>query len=86
VKFEWDPQKAALNLRKHGVRFQEEATIFADPLSVTSYDPDHSATESRFITIGMSDPARLLIVAHTDRGEGTRIISARQTTRRERKQ
>lgn len=86
MNFEWDRQKAAFNLRKHGVSFEEAATVFADPLSVTYYDPDRSAGESRFITIGTSGSARLLIVAHTDRGENTRIISARRTTRREREQ
>jgi uncharacterized protein len=86
VNFEWDTQKAALNLRKHGVSFEDAASVFADPLSVTYYDPDHSEAESRFITVGMSRSVRILIVAHTDRGESTRIISARPTTRRERKQ
>jgi uncharacterized protein len=86
VEFEWDVQKAANNLRKHGVSFEEAATVFGDPLSVTYYDPDHSIAESRYIIVGMSRAGRLLIVAHSDRGENIRIISARQTTARERKQ
>jgi len=86
VNFEWDPEKAARNLGKHGISFEEAATVFGDPLSTTYYDPVHSVGESRYITVGMSRSGRLLIVAHTDRGEKIRIISARQTTRRERNQ
>ena len=86
MNFEWDPEKANTNLRKHGVTFQEAATVFEDVLSMTYYDPDHSQDESRYITVGMSRSRRLLIVAHTDRGENIRIISGRKTTRRERKQ
>jgi uncharacterized protein len=86
VNFEWDPSKAAQNRRKHGVSFHEAATVFGDPLSVTYHDPDHSISEQRFITVGMSDANRLLMVAHADRAETIRIISARKTTLRERKQ
>ena len=86
MNFEWDPEKAARNLAKHGVSFEEAATVFGDPLSTTYYDPAHSVGESRYVTVGISRSGRLLIVAHTDRGENIRIISARQTTRRERKQ
>jgi uncharacterized protein len=85
VNFEWDPRKARRNVRKHGVSFHEAATIFGDPLAVTFQDPDHSIVERRFITVGMSDAQGLLIVAHADRGETIRIISARKTTRGERK-
>jgi uncharacterized DUF497 family protein len=85
MKFEWDPQKAAGNQRKHGVSFQEAASVFGDPLSITYHDPDHSITEYRFITVGMSQFGRVLMVAHTDRGENIRIISARKTTRQERR-
>jgi len=85
VNFEWDPRKAAQNLRKHGVSFQEAATIFGDPLSVTYQDPDHSTAEQRFITVGMSSVGRILLVAHADRGESIRITSARKATRHERK-
>jgi hypothetical protein len=84
VNFEWDPRKAAQNLRKHEVSFHEAATIFGDPMAVTYQDPDHSIAEERFITVGTSSGGRVLIVAHTDRGENVRIISARKTTRRER--
>jgi len=85
VNFEWDLDKATQNRRKHGVSFQEAATVFGDTLAMTYHDPDHSGTEQRFITVGMSSARRVLIVAHTDRGENVRIISARKTTRRERK-
>jgi uncharacterized DUF497 family protein len=84
VIFEWDRSKAAANWRKHGVSFQEAATIFGDALALTYDDPDHSFAEQRFITIGVSRAKRILIVAHMDRGEKTRIISARETSARER--
>ena len=84
IEFEWDPNKARLNLRKHGVAFKEAATVFRDPLNITIDDPDHSEDEDRFLVIGLSDAGRLLIVAHTDRGSRTRIISARELTRSER--
>jgi hypothetical protein len=83
MEFEWDLNKAQLNFEKHGVSFQEAATIFDDPLSVTFPDPDHSVRESRYVTIRMSQFERLLVVAHTDRAERVRLISARKTTRRE---
>jgi len=85
VNFEWDPGKARQNRRKHRVSFQEAATVFGDPLGVTYPDPDHSISEQRFITVGMSSADRVLIVAHIDRNENVRIISARKTTQRERK-
>jgi uncharacterized DUF497 family protein len=85
VRYEWDPRKAAQNLRKHRVSFVEAATVFADPLAVTFDDPDHSSDERRFITIGYSSTDRLLFVAHADRGAGIRIISARKATRKEAK-
>jgi uncharacterized DUF497 family protein len=85
VNFEWDLDKATRNRRKHGVSFQEAATVFGDTLAMTYHDPDHSVAEQRFITVGMSNAHRVLIVAHMDRGENVRIISARKTTRRERK-
>ena len=84
MEFEWDPEKAARNLDKHKVSFSEAATVFGDPLSVTVPDPDHSEGEDRYITIGMSDSNRLLMVAHTERGDRIRIISARGLTRAER--
>ena len=85
MKFEWDPHKAASNQRKHGVSFQEAASVLGDPLSITYHDPDHSAIEHRFITVGMSQSGQVLMVAYTDRGDNIRIISARRTTRQERK-
>ena len=84
MKFEWDRTKAASNLRKHGVSFDEAATAFADPLSHVFPDPDHSDNETRFLLIGMSQTIRILVVSHTDRGEAIRIISAREATRKER--
>jgi uncharacterized DUF497 family protein len=84
VDFEWDPKKASENLKKHGVSFKEAATVFGNSLSITYPDPDHSIDEDRFITIGESRQARLLMVAHTERGDNIRIISAREATRQER--
>ncbi|MCX6996956.1 MAG: BrnT family toxin [Kiritimatiellaeota bacterium] len=85
MRFEWDQRKAARNLLKHAVSFQEGASVLADPLSITYHDPDHSVMEPRFITVGISPLGRVLMVAHTDRGANIRIISARQTTRQERR-
>lgn len=85
MKFSWAPKKAAANLKKHGVSFEEASTVFHDVLSVTGSDPDHSAEERRFVTFGNSSQGRLLVVAHTDEGEHIRIISARLVTRRERR-
>ncbi len=83
MEFEWDPDKAAANEKKHGVTFLEAATIFGDPLAITFVDPDHSANEQRYLTFGLSRFDRLLIVSHTDRESRIRIISARVMTRRE---
>lgn len=83
LAYEWDDLKARANLRKHGVSVEEAATVFLDEAAVTVYDPDHSSDEDRFLTMGLSLNARLLIVAHTDRGDTIRIISARPATRRE---
>jgi hypothetical protein len=85
MQFEWDPKKAAANERKHGVAFQEAATVFSDPLAITFADPDHSFDENRYITFGFSRLDRLLVVSHTSREDRTRIIGARLTTRQERK-
>jgi uncharacterized DUF497 family protein len=84
VRFEWNAQKAAANLRKHGVSFDEAASVFFDPLSVTGDDPDHSVDERRFVTFGMSSSGQLLVVAHTVHDETVRIITARPATRAER--
>jgi uncharacterized DUF497 family protein len=84
VRFEWNAQKAAANLRKHGVSFDEAASVFFDPLSATGDDPDHSVDERRFVTFGMSSSGQLLVVAHTVHDETVRIITARPATRAER--
>lgn len=84
--FQWDPKKAAGNLTKHGVSFAEAASIFADHHSITKIDFAHSVGERRLITIGLSNTTKLLVVAHTERGDNIRVISARAATRRERKQ
>lgn len=85
MQFVWDPAKAASNLRKHGVSFDEAATVFEDDLSLTGHDPDHSIGETRLITFGISSSGRLLVVSHTARSNQIRIISARPATRPERK-
>jgi uncharacterized protein len=85
MDFEWDDRKAEYNLHKHGVSFQEAATVFYDPLVITFADPDHSNDEERFIVIGTSEQARLLMVAHTDRGNHISIISARMLRPKERR-
>ena len=85
MEFEWDPDKAARNIAKHGVSFHEAASVFGDPLALTYFDPDHSDDEDRFLTFGESNKGRVLVVSHTDREDRVRIISARRATRRERK-
>ena len=85
MELEWDEEKNAANVQKHGVSFEEASTVFGDPLSDTFDDPDHSAEEYRFITTGRSEKGRVVIVAHTDRDDRIRIISARELTRQERR-
>jgi hypothetical protein len=85
MQFKWDPKKAATNLRKHGVSFDEAATVFQDDLTLTGNDPDHSLGEERLVTFGVSSAGRLLVVSHTERDDHIRIISARPATRSERK-
>ena len=85
MRFEWDPRKAAANLRKHRISFEEATTALRDNLAVTGRDPDHSTGETRYITFGVSSPARLLVVVHSERGGLVRIISARIATKSERK-
>ena len=85
MRFDWNANKAAANLRKHAVWFQEASSIFLDPLSVTGHDPDHSSQEKRFVTFGLSCSMRLLVVSHTEEGDIIRIISARTATKAERK-
>jgi len=84
--FEWDEEKAIANAAKHGVAFTEAATIFRDEESITIPDLKHSQEEPRFVTIGMSQTERLLVVIHTERGHNLRIISARPASSKERKQ
>jgi hypothetical protein len=85
LQFEWDGTKAARNLARHGVSFEEAATVFRDPLSQTGRDPDHSGDEEQFVIFGVSTGGRLLIVAHVERGDTIRIISARRATPGERR-
>ena len=85
VEFEWGPRKAAANVRKHNVTFQEAATVFGNPLALTFEDPDQSQDEHRHLTFGMSIQKRLIVVVHTDRRNRTRIISSRPMGRKERK-
>ena len=81
--FEWDPQKAESNVHKHDVTFAEASSIFDDPLFITLLDEEHSTDEERFITIGLSNKNRLLLIAHTERKNRIRIISARKATKNE---
>ena len=83
--FEWDSEKAIENERKHGVSFDEALTVFADPLSRTIADPDHSGKESRFLELGLSRHGQLLVVVFTERNDRIRIISARLATNSERR-
>jgi uncharacterized DUF497 family protein len=85
LKFEWDPEKAKKNLKKHGVSFEEASTIFDDPQFISFLDEEHSTDEERIITIGMSDKIRILMAAHTERRNLIRIISARKATKNEEK-
>ena len=82
--FSWDPQKAAANLKKHGVGFPEAITAFADPLSITIPDPAHSIKEQRYLMVGLSNRGRLLVVAHSELINEIRLINARPATRAER--
>lgn len=86
LQFEWDPGKAESNLRKHGVSFQEAATTFGDPLSVTVPDPRHSQEEERYFLFGRSGRGRYLAVMHTERHSKVRIVSARLMTAKERRE
>jgi uncharacterized protein len=85
MEFEWNPDKATINLEKHNVSFPEASTVFEDVLSVTFPDPNHSIGEERYVIIGMSGSGRLLIVSHTDRENRIRIISARSANRQEKR-
>ena len=85
IQFEWDRPKATANLRKHGVSFEEAQSVFYDEFATQFYDDEHSNEEERFLLLGMSDTARLLLVCHCEReaGDLIRIISARKATKRE---
>ena len=85
IKFEWNPAKAASNLKKHGVSFEEAQTVFYDEFAVQFYDDPHYAEEDRFLLLGMSSGAHLLLVCHCERdgGDIIRIISARKATKHE---
>ena len=85
MEFEWDPDKAAENLAKHGVDFVEASTVFGDPLEVTIPDPEHSTGEARFLSLGLSADNRLLVVAYTEREGTIRIIHARAAAPKERR-
>jgi len=84
MDFDWDSDKAVENIAKHGVTFEEAASIFSDPLAITFPDPDQSMGEERVLTFGISNQERLLAVISTERSDTLRIISARTTKRRER--
>ena len=84
MKFEWDENKDAVNLSKHGISFEEARTVFDDPLYINLYDPDHSDEEDRYIIVGESQQGNLLIVSYTERADFFRLISARKVTRVER--
>ena len=84
TRIEWDPAKAESNLRKHGVRFAEAATVLSDPMSIHQFDATHSAEELRFVAVGTSLTDRVLVVIYTDDGSTIRLLSARHATKRER--
>jgi uncharacterized DUF497 family protein len=86
LRFEWDPEKAAGNLAKHGVSFEEAATVFGDPLGRIVDDPRHSTDEPRYVLLGHSERQHLLAVMFIERAEAIRLISARKATRRERRE
>ena len=85
MKVDWDPDKATANVAKHRISFEEAASVFGDSLAYTFRDPDRSTGEARFLTIGLSNRARLLFISYTERGGVIRLISVRLATRRERK-
>ena len=84
MRIEWDPIKAKRNLKKHGVPFEEAATAISDPMALSGTDPDHSFYEERYITFGVSEKGRLIVVSHTEEAETIRIISARKASKGER--
>jgi hypothetical protein len=87
LRFEWNKEKAVSNEKKHGLRFEEAATVFGDPLSMTIVDKTHSLSEERLITMGRTSSGQIAVVVHLDLDEVTiRLISARPATRSEKKQ
>ena len=86
MQFEWNPNKAAENLKIHGISFDEASSVFGDPLATTIDDTDHSIDEFRFLTMGYTRSQRLIVVSHTEREGSIRIISVREPTPGERKQ
>lgn len=86
IDFEWDSEKEKTNIAKHGVDFTEAATIFIDAFAITIYDQSHSHQEDRYITLGLSNRFRIIVVVHTDREDKIRMISARKATRYEQEQ
>jgi uncharacterized protein len=85
VKLDWDTKKAASNLRKHRISFQEASTAFGDPMALTFDDPNHSIGERRFLTFGIARTGKFVLISHTEEAGVTRIISARTMNKRERK-
>jgi uncharacterized DUF497 family protein len=83
MRIEWDPEKAKSNLKRHGISFEEAATALSDPMAATGADPDHSITEERYVTFGVSEKGRLVVVSHTEKDETIRIISARKASKGE---
>ena len=81
--FEWNKDKANVNLSKHNVSFEEAKTVFDDPLYIDFYDPDHSDDEERYVIVGQSQQHRLLVVSYVERKDRIRLISAREATRME---
>ena len=85
MNYDWNAPKAAANVAKHGVTFEEAGSVFGDPLAYTFSDPDHSQGQERFLTFGLSINQRILTVSHIEHAQGIRIISAREATAHERK-
>ena len=85
MRFEWDPAKSAANAKKHGITFEDTQTVFYDDFAVQFFDEQHSSDEDRFLLLGLSSSAKLLVVCHCEReqGEVVRLISARRATKRE---
>lgn len=83
MQFEWDPRKAVINRRKHGISFEEAASVFNDPDALVSFDDAHSSIEERWTVIGLSNKLRVLVVTYTRRGNAVRVISARRAARSE---